>query len=140
MTVLEQLSKIVKNFESTVEEIEKAIDDADWKDYRKQLAHRILIQLPALDQISKCLVTFQCGAYLKELKIKINVLDIVKNTEHNQEQARIWLPSDEIQFAKKYVEELLNDMSKFSKIITFSYSGHDTTKFPDISFDIRWEF
>lgn len=140
MTVIEQLSEIVKNFESTVEEIEKAIDNADWKDYRKQLAHRVLMQLPAPDQISKRIVTFRGGAYLNELKIKINVLNIVKNTEHNQEKERIWLQSDEIQFAQKYVKELLNDMNKFSKIITFEYAGQDPTKFPDICCYIRWKF
>lgn len=140
MTVIEQLSEIVKNFESTVEEIEKAIDNADWKDYRKQLAHRVLMQLPAPDQISKRIVTFSGVAYLNELKIKINVLNIVKNTEHNQEKERIWLQSDEIQFAQKYVEELLNDMNKFSKIITFEYAGQDPTKFPDICCYIRWKF
>lgn len=140
MTVIEQLSEIVKNFESTVEEIEKAIDNADWKDYRKQLAHRVLMQLPAPDQISKRIVTFRGGAYLNELKIKINVLNIVKNTEHNQEKERIWIQSDEIQFAQKYVKELLNDMNKFSKIITFEYAGQDPTKFPDICCYIRWKF
>lgn len=140
MSVLKQLSDVVENFVSTVEEIERAIDNTDWDYYRKQQAHSILIRLPAQEEISNRIVTWRGGAYLKEIKIKFNVLDILEHTNHNEDKTKIYLQNDSIDFASGYVKELLSDMNKYSKIITFRLSGWDATKFPYITYNIFWEF
>lgn len=139
MTVIQQLNDVAENFVNIVTDIEKSIDSADWDNAKKELAHSILLRIPLP---SNWFITTKNGIrYLKELEVKRDIYTILPSIKQNgSDESKIWLPSDTISFVKEYLETLLSEMSKYSKVITFEYSGHDATEFPKVTFYIRWDF
>lgn len=138
-SIMQQLTDVVKNFYSIVESIEKGIDSTDWNSYRKSLAHSILLRLPTPNEISTQLVTTSSVAFLNELKIRVDVLNIFKTAECEKENQKIFTTNDYIEYAATYVEDLLSDMNAFSQMITFKFSGYDATHSPTITYYICLE-